>query len=63
MKPAELSKKTSQDLRDLLVEKHARQEELEFIILQKKAKNVKELRETKKDIARILTILNRGTRV
>lgn len=63
MKPAELSKKTSEELQDLLVEQHARRDELEFMILQKKAKNVKELRETKKDIARILTILNRGTRI
>ena len=61
MKPIELSKKTAQDLRDLLAEKHARRDELEFIILQKKAKNVRELRETKRDIARILTILNRST--
>ena len=61
MKPIELSKKTREELRDLLAEKHARRDELEFIILQKKAKNVRELRETKRDIARILTILNRST--
>jgi ribosomal protein L29 len=57
MKASELRKKTVEELNALARGKALRREELVLLIRQKKAKNVKELREVKKDIARINTIL------
>ena len=57
MKIAELRKKTREDLTALLEEKRRRKEELVGLLREKKTKNVKELREVKKDIARILTLM------
>ncbi|OGZ95538.1 MAG: 50S ribosomal protein L29 [Candidatus Sungbacteria bacterium RIFCSPHIGHO2_01_FULL_50_25] len=59
MKAHDLKEKTKEELAEVLQEKRARIEELTFLLSQKKVKNVKELREAKKDVARILTILNR----
>ena len=56
MKAIELRKKSSDELRALLREKTLRREELILMLRQKKAKNVKELRDVRKDIARILTV-------
>lgn len=58
MKPVDLRKKTKEELRDLLKEKKRHLDELRFMLHQKKIKNVKESYETRKDIARILTLLN-----
>ncbi len=55
MKQSDLAKKTKKELDELLHDKRARAEELGFMLAQKKVKNVRELREVKKDIARILT--------
>lgn len=57
MKITELRKKTNEDLPGLLEEKRRRRYELVELLRGKKTKNVKELREVKKDIARILTLL------
>lgn len=57
MKTAELRKKTKTDLAEILVEKQKRRGELIELLREKKVKNVKELREARKDIARILTLL------
>lgn len=59
MKAHDLKEKTKEELAETLQEKRARIEELTFLLSQKKVKNVKELREAKKDVARVLTILNR----
>ena len=59
MKTKDYAKKTSEELKELLDEKRARAEELSFLLSQKKVKNVKELREVRKDVARILTVLRK----
>lgn len=58
MKAIDLRKKSKEELQDLLKEKKRRLDELSFMLHQKKVKNVKESYETRKDIARILTLLN-----
>lgn len=58
MKIAELRQKNTEDLRRLLVEKRSRVNELEFLLRQKKVKNTKEKAKIRKEIARILTLLN-----
>lgn len=57
MKTIELRKKPKEELKSLLEEKRARVEELRALLNQKKIKNVRDLAGEKKDIARILTIL------
>ena len=57
MKPSELRKKSPEDLRLLLREELLRREAVMLSLRQKKAKNVKELRFVRKDIARIQTVL------
>jgi large subunit ribosomal protein L29 len=57
MKIKELGQKTEKELRDLLIESRQRLGRLKFDLSSKKLKNVREIREFKKDIARILTIL------
>ena len=57
MKAIELRKKSIEDMKILLTEKLVRREELIFALHQKKAKNVKELKFVKKDIARIKTLV------
>ena len=59
MKTKDYAKKTMSELNELLAEKRARVEELSFLLSQKKVKNVKELREVRKDVARILTVLQK----
>lgn len=57
MKIIELRKKIKEELPKLLEEKRRRKDELVELLREKKTKNVKELRELKKDIARILTLM------
>lgn len=45
------------ELAGLLRERLARREELSWLLRQKKVKNVKELREVRRDVARIHTVL------
>ena len=63
MKIAELRKKSQEELRGLLREKRIRADELQFLLRQKKVKNVKELAGLKKDIARALTLLREKTKI
>ena len=57
MKIKELSQKPKKELETLLSEKRERLRQLRFNISSGKVKNIREIREIKKDIARILTIL------
>lgn len=57
MKISELRQKSKEELQGLLHEKRARVDELGFLLHQKKVKNVKERSTSKKDIARIVTLL------
>ncbi len=57
MKAFDLRQKSKTELQDLLQGKRTQAEELKFLLGQKKVKNVRELVEIKKDIARILTLL------
>lgn len=57
MKALELRKKSADELKSLLREKLLQREGISLALRQKKAKNVKELRFVKKDIARIKTIM------
>lgn len=57
MKIVELKQKNKEELRRLLEENKTKVEELRWLLGQKKIKNVREIGQIKKDIARILTIL------
>lgn len=57
MKSQELKQKSDRELADLLLSKRERIAELKMLFAQKKAKNVKELSEERKTVARILTIM------
>lgn len=58
MKAKELKQKTAADLKTLLQEKREKLGQLSFDLASGKVKNVREIREIKKDIARILTAIN-----
>lgn len=58
MKIEELKGKSKEELERLLQEKRERLRQLRFDLSQKKLKNVREIRRTKKDIAQILTVMN-----
>lgn len=57
MKAIELKRKSADELRDLLREQLLRREELLLARAQKKAKNVHELGQVRRDIARIHTVI------
>lgn len=57
MKIDKLRDKSNSDLEKLIVEKKDKLRILRFNLAAGKAKNINEIKETKKDIARILTIL------
>lgn len=57
MKMNELVQKSKEELITLLQEKRRRADEVVFLLHSKKVKNVKELSQIKKDIARIMTKL------
>lgn len=59
MKSKDLATKTKEELMKLIDEKRKRIEDVRFKAVSGGIKNVKELREDKKDIARILTELNK----
>lgn len=60
MKITELRKKPKEAFAELLQEKQMRVDELKILSHQKKVKNVKEMREARKDIARIKTLLHQS---
>jgi ribosomal protein L29 len=59
MKSKELSSKTKDELVKMIEETRKRIEEVRFKAASGGIKNVKELREDKKNVARILTALNK----
>lgn len=59
MKNKELVSKTKDELMKVMDDKKKRIEDIRFKSVSGAIKNVKELREDKKDIARILTIVNK----
>lgn len=61
MRIKELKTKTSQELEATLKELKEKFRKLKFDLAEKKLKNVSEIAETKKTIARILTILRQKT--
>ena len=58
MKASELRKKTEKELQKLLIENREKIRKLRFDLASGKVKNVRESREARKVVARILTILN-----
>ncbi|MFA5249362.1 MAG: 50S ribosomal protein L29 [Candidatus Paceibacterota bacterium] len=58
MKKPEFKQKTKEELEKILGDKRNEVQVLEFQLVSGKIKSAKELRASKKDIARILTILN-----
>jgi len=58
MKTKELRQKSEKELQKLLQGLRERLRKLRFDLVSGKVKNVREIRQTRKDIARILTILN-----
>lgn len=61
MKITEIRQKTKSELQKLLQDLQKKLRQLRFDLASGKIKNVKEIREIKKDIARILTIINEFT--
>lgn len=62
MRARELRQKLPQELTELLEERSKRRDQLAEALREKKAKNVKELRELKKDIARILSVMHESSK-
>ena len=58
MKIQELRQKNKSELQKLLQDSRERLRQLRFDLAAGKVKNVREIRKIKKDIARILTLLN-----
>ncbi len=58
MKAKELKTKKAQELKTLLTEKKSEARDIRFSIHGKQEKNHRDYRNIKKDIARILTVLN-----
>jgi large subunit ribosomal protein L29 len=59
MKAQDFNKKTKEDLNHALKEKREKLFQLKFDLASGKIKNVREIRQVKKDIARILTFLKK----
>ncbi|RLC34742.1 MAG: 50S ribosomal protein L29 [Candidatus Nealsonbacteria bacterium] len=59
MKIGEIRQKTKEELKKLLTEKREKLRRLKFDLISGKVKNVREIRQIKKDIARILTCLKK----
>lgn len=58
MKAQELRNKSEEELHSLLQQKREALKQLRFDLVAGKVKNLREIRAIKKDIARILTIIN-----
>lgn len=58
MKTSELKTKSKEDLYKLLLDSSKKLQELKFNLAAGKVKNVRSVRALKKDIARVLTLLN-----
>lgn len=57
MKISEIKQKSQNELHRILAEKQEKLRQLRFDLVSGKVKNVREIRQIKKDIARILTTL------
>lgn len=60
MRTSKLRQKSKSELQRLLGELRERLRQLRFALFSGKVKNVREIREVKKDIARILTLLKQS---
>ena len=60
MKVSELRQGSETELRKLLQDSREKLRQLKFDLASGKVKNVRKIRELKKDIARILTVLKKG---
>lgn len=58
MKIKEIEKKSEKEIKQLLQEKRERLRQINFSITTGKVKNVREIRLIKKDIARLLTVID-----
>jgi len=58
MKIAEFQQKTKDELLKILDEKKSQVQELKLQLVSGKIKSIKDLKEAKKDVARIFTLLN-----
>ena len=58
MKIKEIKSKNKEELKRLLLQEREKLQKLRFDLELKKSKNVREIRKTRKTIARILTLLN-----
>jgi large subunit ribosomal protein L29 len=58
MKIAEIKRKSDRDLQNSLQEAREKLRQLRFDLAAGKVKNIREIREVKKNIAKILTVLN-----
>ena len=58
MKISEIRQKPKKELESMLLEKRERLRNLRFDLASGKVKNVREIRELKKEIARVLSLLN-----
>lgn len=55
----ELRQKKEKELRDLLIQDREKLGQLKFNLASKKLKNVREIRDLRRKIAKVLTILNK----
>lgn len=62
VKIKELREKNTEELKKLLEEKKEQARKLRFDIASKQVKNVREYRNTRKEIAKILTLINESTK-
>lgn len=60
MKTSEIKNKSEKELNRFLMEKKEKIRDLRFLLSQGKVKNIREIRKAKKDIARILTVVNKN---
>ncbi|MBU3923063.1 50S ribosomal protein L29 [Patescibacteria group bacterium] len=60
MKIRELRQKSDSELKRTLIDSRDKLRELRFNLAGGKVKNIKEVHQVKKDIAKILTLLNNG---
>lgn len=54
----ELAKKEEKDLQEILIQQREKLRELRFKVSHGQLKNIREIRKSKKEIARVLTLLN-----
>ena len=63
MKARELRKKSETELQKILRQKREKLQKLRFDLTAGKLKNFQEIKQTKRDIARILTVLNEKSKI